>query len=73
MTFALVHGAFHGAWCFELLENELHQRGESTFSMDMPIDDPDLGAADYATGSRRLAQATWTTTSSSSATRWAAS
>jgi pimeloyl-ACP methyl ester carboxylesterase len=49
MTFALVHGAFHGAWCFELLEEELHQRGESTVSMDMPIDDPDLGAADYAT------------------------
>jgi pimeloyl-ACP methyl ester carboxylesterase len=48
MTFALVHGAFHGAWCFELLEKELQQRGESTVSMDMPIDDPELGAADYA-------------------------
>ena len=48
MPFALVHGAWHGAWCFELLEQELQQRGESTLSMDLPIDDPDLGAPDYA-------------------------
>jgi pimeloyl-ACP methyl ester carboxylesterase len=48
MTFALVHGAWHGAWCFELLEQELRQRGESTISMDLPIDDPDLDASDYA-------------------------
>jgi pimeloyl-ACP methyl ester carboxylesterase len=48
MTFALVHGAFHGSWCFQLLEKELRQRNEATVSMDMPIDDPDLGASDYA-------------------------
>jgi pimeloyl-ACP methyl ester carboxylesterase len=48
MTFALVHGAWHGGWCFELLENELRQRGESTVSMDLPIDEPDLDASDYA-------------------------
>jgi pimeloyl-ACP methyl ester carboxylesterase len=48
MTFALVHGAWHGGWCFELLENELRQRGESAVSMDLPIDVPDLDATDYA-------------------------
>jgi pimeloyl-ACP methyl ester carboxylesterase len=48
MTFALVHGAWHGGWCFELLERELRQRGEQAVSMDLPIDDPDLDASDYA-------------------------
>ena len=43
-----MHGAWHGAWCFELLEQELQQRGESTLSMDLPIEDPELSASDYA-------------------------
>jgi pimeloyl-ACP methyl ester carboxylesterase len=44
-TFALVHGAFHGAWCWDLLRPELERRGNRTIAMDLPSSDPDAGAA----------------------------
>lgn len=47
-TVALVHGMFHGGWCFDALVPELHQRGYATVTMDLPSDDPDAGAATYA-------------------------
>ena len=47
-TFALVHGAFHGAWCWDLVRPELESRGHRTVAMDLPCDDPDAGNARYA-------------------------
>jgi pimeloyl-ACP methyl ester carboxylesterase len=45
---ALVHGGFHGAWCWDLLIPELSRRGFRTSAVDLPSQDPDLGAAAYA-------------------------
>jgi hypothetical protein len=47
-TFALVHGAFHGAWCWDLVRPELESRGHRTAAMDLPCDDPEAGSARYA-------------------------
>ena len=32
----LVHGAWHGAWCFASLQRELDQRGVSSTAIDLP-------------------------------------
>ena len=48
MDIALVHGNFHGAWCWDLLRPELERRGHRVFTVDLPIEDPDAGAAAYA-------------------------
>src|SRR5260370_14051399 len=48
MHFALVHGAYHGAWCWDLLRRELERDGHSTSAVDLPCDDPDAGAERYA-------------------------
>lgn len=32
----LVHGAWHGAWCFAALQTELDRRGVPTFAVDLP-------------------------------------
>jgi pimeloyl-ACP methyl ester carboxylesterase len=47
-TFALVHGAFHGAWCWDLLRPRLESSGHRTVAMDLPCDDPEAGNARYA-------------------------
>ena len=47
-TFGLVHGAFHGAWCWELLEAELRTLGHETIAMDLPCEDPEAGNRRYA-------------------------
>ncbi len=39
-TFALVHGSWHGAWCWELLAPLLMQAGHDVVATDLPIDDP---------------------------------
>jgi pimeloyl-ACP methyl ester carboxylesterase len=41
-TFVLVHGAFHGAWCWFKLIPELEQRGQRAVALDLPGggDDP---------------------------------
>jgi pimeloyl-ACP methyl ester carboxylesterase len=44
----LVHGAYHGAWCWELLIPQLEGLGHTVLAVDLPISDPALGAADYA-------------------------
>lgn len=39
-TFALIHGAWHGAWCWEPLLPELRRRGHRAVAVDLPCDDP---------------------------------
>jgi pimeloyl-ACP methyl ester carboxylesterase len=45
-TFALVHGAWHGAWCWERLTPLLQQAGHDVVAMDLPCED---GAATFDT------------------------
>jgi len=47
-TFVLVHGSWHGAWCWDRLVPELESRGHQAITMDLPIDDPSAGLAEYA-------------------------
>jgi pimeloyl-ACP methyl ester carboxylesterase len=48
-TFVLVHGAWHGAWCWERLTNELEQQlGHRVITLDLPSDDPRATFDDYA-------------------------
>jgi pimeloyl-ACP methyl ester carboxylesterase len=47
-TFGLVHGAQHGAWCWERLRPELEDRGHRAVAVDLPCDDPDATIGDYA-------------------------
>jgi pimeloyl-ACP methyl ester carboxylesterase len=46
--FILVHGGFHGAWCWELLEPELERAGHTSVAMDLPIDRTQTWIDDYA-------------------------
>ena len=48
MTFGLVHGAWHGAWCWERLVPELGARGHRTVVVDLPCEDPEAGLTRYA-------------------------
>jgi pimeloyl-ACP methyl ester carboxylesterase len=47
-TFGLVHGAGHGAWCWERLIPALAALGHRACAMDLPCDDPTAGARQYA-------------------------
>lgn len=47
-TFALVHGAGHGAWCWERLIPILEGLGHRTFAMDPPCEDRTAGPERYA-------------------------
>jgi pimeloyl-ACP methyl ester carboxylesterase len=47
-TFALVHGAWHGAWCWERLVPELERRRHRAIAPDLPCADPRATFADYA-------------------------
>jgi pimeloyl-ACP methyl ester carboxylesterase len=47
-TFALVHGAWHGAWCWERLLEPLGQRGHGALAIDLPGDDLEAGLGEYA-------------------------
>lgn len=48
MDIALVHGSYHGQWCWDRLKPELERLGHRVITMDLPISDPALGANDYA-------------------------
>jgi len=48
VTFGLVHGAWHGAWCWQDLEHELRGAGHDTIAVDLPIDDPYSTFDDHA-------------------------
>lgn len=45
---ALVHGAYHGAACWDRLVPEIEERGHRAVAMDLPSDDPEAGCAEYA-------------------------
>ena len=47
-TFGLIHGAWHGAWCWERLVPELERRGHRAVAVDLPCDDPAPGIMDNA-------------------------
>ncbi|HEV8307044.1 MAG TPA: alpha/beta hydrolase [Methylomirabilota bacterium] len=47
-TFGLVHGAWHGAWCWDRLVPELEGRGHRTVAIDLPCEDPAAGFVHYA-------------------------
>jgi pimeloyl-ACP methyl ester carboxylesterase len=48
VDFAFVHGSYHGGWCWDLVRPELERRGHRVITMDLPISEAGLGAADYA-------------------------
>lgn len=47
-TFALIHGAWHGAWCWERLIPELEKRGHRAVAVDLLCDDPAATTMDNA-------------------------
>ena len=47
VDFVLVHGAYHGSWCWGLVADELVQSGHRVVSMDLPIEDPAAGLLTY--------------------------
>ena len=47
-VFILVHGAWHGAWCWDRFVPELEALGHETITMDMPVDDGAATFSDYA-------------------------
>jgi alpha-beta hydrolase superfamily lysophospholipase len=46
-TFGLIHGAWHGAWCWERLAPRLVARGHAARTSDLPIEDPDATMSDW--------------------------
>jgi pimeloyl-ACP methyl ester carboxylesterase len=39
LTFVLIHGAWHGAWCWERFIPEIEAHGHRTIAIDLPIED----------------------------------
>lgn len=48
MVFVLVHGAYHGPWCWDRLVPELTARGHRSVTVDLPVSDPTAGIDRYA-------------------------
>lgn len=46
--FCLVHGAFQGSWCWDLLIPYLEQLGHKTLAMDLPIENPSATLPQFA-------------------------
>jgi pimeloyl-ACP methyl ester carboxylesterase len=46
-TFALVHGAWHGGWCWDGVRAELEARGHDVVAPDLPCEDVDVGVEEY--------------------------
>jgi pimeloyl-ACP methyl ester carboxylesterase len=46
--FVLVHGGWHGGWCFGRLARELEGRGHEVTAPDLPCDEVGLTPLDYA-------------------------
>jgi pimeloyl-ACP methyl ester carboxylesterase len=47
-TFALIHGGWHGSWCWELVVPELEALGYRVVTPDLPISDPAVGSMGWA-------------------------
>jgi pimeloyl-ACP methyl ester carboxylesterase len=47
-TFALIHGAWHGAWCWDRLAPELEAAGHRIARVDLPCEDVGAGCRQYA-------------------------
>ena len=47
-TFALIHGAWHGAWCWERLVGPLSERGHEVVVPELPSEDTEAGLEQYA-------------------------
>lgn len=48
MRLVLIHGAYHGGWCWEPLGRELERSGHEVVAPDLPCEDPAAGADEYA-------------------------
>jgi pimeloyl-ACP methyl ester carboxylesterase len=46
--FVLVHGAWHGGWCFRRVAEELERRGHDVATPDLPCEQVGLTQVDYA-------------------------
>jgi len=46
LTFVLIHGAWHGAWCWERFTSEIERHGHRAIAIDLPIED---GSATFDT------------------------
>ena len=46
-TFALVHGAWHGSWCWDRLAPELEARGHGVIAVDLPAESATAGMTAY--------------------------
>lgn len=44
----LVHGGWHGSWCFRWLSQELEDRGHEVAAPDLPCEEVGLTPLDYA-------------------------
>jgi pimeloyl-ACP methyl ester carboxylesterase len=44
----LVHGSYHGPWCWDLLRPYLEESGHQVVAVDLPVSKPSAGAAEYA-------------------------
>lgn len=47
-VFGLVHGSWQAGWVWSRLIPELERLGHDSIAVDLPCDDPNAGAADYA-------------------------
>jgi pimeloyl-ACP methyl ester carboxylesterase len=47
-TFTLVHGGYHGAWCWEQLTPLLQRAGHRVVTMDLPLEDSSATFDTYA-------------------------
>lgn len=47
-TVGLVHGAWHGSWCWDRLAPELEAHGHRVVAVDLPADDASAGLTRYA-------------------------
>lgn len=46
--YVLVHGGWHGAWCWEAEASALRRRGHTATAVELPSDDTSAGAERYA-------------------------
>ena len=47
-SFSLVHGAWHGGWCWDPVRAELEARGHDVHTPDLPCEDGTAGVDEYA-------------------------